>query len=225
MRRVNTAKDRKRDTDMGTKVFLGMPPASVVEWIRKHHVKPETHIKFSDGTEFYDVIEFPDGLDGIFDLRIAVKYSWTDEGHDGYDGPPSWDNKHPVEVVFGSNVINIGYYALESCHDLMSVAIPDSVTSIGDYAFVNCSGLTSVTIPDSVTSIGESTFSGCSGLTSVTIGNGVTSIGHWAFFNCSSLMSMTFSGKDKATVQGMSNYNWGLPSGCVIHCTDGDITI
>ena len=54
---------------------------------------PRTYIKFSDETEFYDVIEFPDGLDGIFDLRTAIKYGWTNEGSDGYGGPPIWDNK------------------------------------------------------------------------------------------------------------------------------------
>ena len=92
--------------------------------------------------------------------------------------------------------------AFYDCIRLTSVTIPSSVTSIGDYAFYDCSGLTSVTIPSSVTSIGSYVFSDCSGLTSV-----------------------TFFGKDKATVQGMANYNWGLNSGCVIHCTDGDITI
>ena len=105
------------------------------------------------------------------------------------------------------------------------MTIPNSVKSIGDYAFENCSGLTSVTIPDSVTSIGWNAFCGCSSLTSVTIGNGVTSIGMNAFIDCSVLTSVTFSDKDKATVQGMSNYSWELPSGCVLHCTDGDITL
>lgn len=45
------------------------------------------------------------------------------------------------------------------------------------------------------------------------------------FFGCSELMNVTFSGKDKATVKGMDNYSWALPSGCVIHCTDGDIIV
>ena len=82
-----------------------------------------------------------------------------------------------------------------------------------------------MTIPDSVTSIGSGAFSGCSGLTSVTIPDSVTSIGDYAFYGCSRLMNVTFSDKDKATVQGMSDYSWQLPSGCVIHCTDGDITL
>ena len=83
----------------------------------------------------------------------------------------------------------------------------------------------SVEIGTNVTSIGSSVFSGCSGLTSVTIPDSVTSIGSEAFYYCDGLASVTFSGKDKATVQGMANYSWALKSGCVIHCTDGDITI
>ena len=62
-------------------------------------------------------------------------------------------------------------------------------------------------------------------MTDIEIPSSVSSIGSGAFLGCVSLTSVTFSGKDKATVQGMANYNWGLPSGCVIHCTDGDITI
>ena len=84
----------------------------------------------------------------------------------------------------------------------LEVEIGSAVTSIGDGAFYQCTSLTSVTIPDSVTSIGSS-----------------------AFFECQDLRSITFSGKDKATVQNMANYSWGLGSGCIIHCTDGDITL
>ena len=38
-------------------------------------------------------------------------------------------------------------------------------------------------------------------------------------------MDVTFEGKDVATVEGMSSYSWGLPLGCVLHCTDGDTTV
>lgn len=106
-----------------------------------------------------------------------------------------------------------------------SVEIGSAVTSIEAFAFQDCSGLTTMTIPDSVTSLGYCAFSGCSGLTSVTIPDSVTSIGSYAFLGCSGLTSITMSGKIKATVQGMSGYSWMLPSGCVIHCTDGDITV
>ena len=100
------------------------------------------------------------------------------------------------------------------------------MTSIGDYAFDWCEELTSVTIPASVTSIGNLAFSLCGSLTSVTIGDGIKRIGERTFEYCIALTSVTFSGKDMTTVQGMANYsNWGLKSNCVIHCTDGDITI
>ena len=116
-------------------------------------------------------------------------------------------------------------YVFSECTSLTSVTIPNSVTRIREGAFFRCSSLTSVTIPSSVTSIGDYTFSGCTGLTSVTIPSSVTSIGDQVFGDCSGLTSVTFSGKNKAIVQGMANYNWGLKKGCVIHCTDGDITI
>ena len=128
-------------------------------------------------------------------------------------------------MTIPDSVTDIYEGAFYNCINLTSIEIPNSVTSIGWNAFSG-SGLVSVTIPDSVTSIEERAFDGCSELTSMTIGNGVTSIGSFAFYNCSSLTSMTFSGKDKTTVQDMENYySWNLPSGCVLHCTDGDITI
>ena len=89
--------------------------------------------------------------------------------------------------------------------NIVNVQIGNTVQSIGS-AFQNCINLTSITIPSTVTSIWEDTFNGCSGLTSV-----------------------TFEGKDKATVQGMDNYPFGLnysnENGVTVHCTNGDIQI
>ena len=84
--------------------------------------------------------------------------------------------------------------------------IGNTVTSIGNYAFQYCNSLTNMTIPNTMTSIGSYAFDGCSGLTSV-----------------------TFEGKDRETVQNMSNYPFGLNNanvdGVTIHCTDGDIQV
>ena len=181
-------------------------------------MKKETHIKFTDGTEGDYLIK------GTMDFPALIAAGLMPEGS-GTSTPPYWI-KQPVKAEIGSAVTSIGNYAFYNCSDLTSMTIPDSVTSIGDNAFSGCFKLTSVTIPDIVTSIGEYAFYNCSGLTSVTIPDSVTSIGGDAFSSCSSLTSVTFSGKDKATVQGMANYNsWGLKTGCVLHCTDGDITI
>ena len=178
---------------------------------------PKTKITFTDGTEGEYLIE------GAMDYPALIAAGLMPPGS-GTEMPPSW-NKGPMEVEIGSAVTSIGVSVFYYCSDLTSVTIPSSVTSIGSSAFEYCSGLTSVTIPEGVTSIGVSVFYYCSGLTSVTIPSSVTSIGSFAFSSCSGLTSVTFSGKDKATVKAMANYSWDLKTGCVIHCTDGDITI
>ena len=181
---------------MATEIYLGNPPKYVIDWINAHS-KPVISPKTK--------ITFTDGSEGDYlikgtmDCPALIAAGLMPEGS-GTNIPPSW-NKSPMEVEIGSAVTSIGKDVFGRT-SLTSVTIPDSVTSIGGYAFYDCSGLTSVTIPDSVTSIGGRAFEGCSGLTSI-----------------------TFSGKDKATVQGMGDYSWNLNSGCVLHCTDGNITV
>lgn len=128
-----------------------------------------------------------------------------------------------TSVIIPNSVTNIGSSVFENCFGLTSVTIPEGVVSIGFSAFNYCSNLTSVTIPNSVTSIADYAFSNCGNLTSMTIGNGVTSIGQNAFYSCTEYTSVTFSGKNMETVQNMENHYWGMGSGGVIHCTDGDL--
>ena len=204
---------------MATEIYLGEPPQYVIDWIKAHSKpagNPKTKITFKDGS-----VEEYDWSGEITQQTMADAGLWLPGGP---DTPPVWIKK-PAEVEIGSAVTSINNTAFHSCDSLTSVMIPDSVTSIGWNVFYKCRSLTSVTIPDSVTSIGDEAFYNCSGLTSVTIPWSVTSIGKSAFIYCSMLTSITFSGKDKATVQGMTNYSWDLNPGCVIHCTDGDITI
>ena len=86
-----------------------------------------------------------------------------------------------------------------------------------------------IEIGSSVTSIGDFAFSGCTNLTSVTIPNSVTNIGADVFYECSYLANITLEGKNKTTVQGMTNYPFGLDNandnGVTIHCTDEEIVI
>ena len=127
-------------------------------------------------------------------------------------------------ITIPDSVTSIGESAFTSCTDLSSVTIGNGVTSIGEYAFYNCSGLTSVTIPASVTLLGMFAFGGCINLPSITI-PATTSIDDAVFDNCTSLMSITMEGRTVAEVQDMEVNHWISTSGCVIHCTDGDITI
>lgn len=120
----------------------------------------------------------------------------------------------PSKAVSGQlsfpNITSLGYSAFYDCNGITSITIGENVTSIKTSTFTFCSGLTSITIPNKVESIGNYTFSSCYGLTSVTIPDSVTSIGDSAFIDCTNLTSVTFEGKDRATVQGMTNYPFGL---------------
>ena len=148
-----------------------------------------------------------------------TKITFTDGSVQEYD----WSGEINQQTMIVAGIFDQDAYIW--LKEPRSVEIGTNVTSIGSSAFFGCSGLASVTIGKGVTSIESLAFYGCSGLTSVTIPDSVTSIGSEAFYYCDGLASVTFSGKDKATVQGMANYSWQLNSGCIIHCTDGDITV
>ena len=135
----------------------------------------------------------------------------------------NWSGEITLQTMIDAGLYDINEYTW--VNGTYTIEIGTNVTSIGSGVFDTCINLTSVTIPDSVTSIGSRAFRDCRNLMSVTIPDSVTSIGSEAFETCINLKSVTFAGKDKATVQGMANYSWELNPGCVIHCTDGDITI
>jgi hypothetical protein len=146
-----------------------------------------------------------------------------------WDGDTEWT---PVSIegsIYGDSTDSLPTTQILNIENVVALEIGTDVTSIDELAFINCSRLTSVTIPNSVTNIGASAFRDCSGLTSVTIPERVESIGWRPFYNCYGLTSVTFEGKDRATVQGMTNYPFGLNhanrEGVTIHCTDDDISV
>lgn len=180
-----------------TEIYLGYPPEHIKNWIIEHS-KPT--VKAETHIKFVDGTEGDYLIEGAMDIPALIVAGLMPEGS-GTEIEPYWP-KHPLEINVGGAVTSIGTYAFSACDRLTSITIPDSVTSIGDFAFSGCARLTGIMIPDSVTSIDDTAFVGCHGLTDV-----------------------TFSSKDKAMVQSMENYSWNLYSGCVLHCTDGDITI
>ena len=148
-----------------------------------------------------------------------TKITFTDGSVEEYD----WSGMIVRQTMIDAGLWDNDSYAWIREPKIVEIGL--AVTNINMHAFANCYRLTSVTIPDSVTSIGYCSFQDSTNLTNMTIPSSVTSIGPMAFANCNSLKNVTFSGKDMATVLGMDQYPWELNSGCVLHCTDGDITI
>lgn len=143
--------------------------------------------------------------------------------------------------------LTIGATAFDSCTALERIEIPVGGTmTIGTTIFNN--GLASeiwlkapfnstliASIPSSkrinfiypsfTTSIASAEWQNSVKIKSAAIPSGVTSVGANAFDGCTNLTEITMEDKDISTVQGMTNYPFGLTTGQVIHCTDGDITI
>lgn len=143
--------------------------------------------------------------------------------------------------------LNIGATAFDSCTALERIEIPVGGTlTIGTTIFNN--GLASeiwlkapfnstliASIPSSkrinfiypsfTTSIASAEWQNSVKIKSAAIPGGVTSVGANAFDGCTNLTEITMADKDISTVQGMTNYPFGLTTGQVIHCSDGDITI
>lgn len=123
-------------------------------------------------------------------------------------------------IIMSNSITSIGSSAFSGCVGLSAITISNNVESIGSEAFNSCEALTSITLPNSVTSIGSAAFSYCNTLTSITLPNSVTSIGYWAFGQCPA--TVTFEGKDKATVQGMTEFRWEIGTDKIV-CTDGTL--
>ena len=119
----------------------------------------------------------------------------------------------------------IGYNSIENIVNALSINIGIGVTSISDMFASSCINLEEVTIPNTVTTIGEGAFANTINMTTLVIPSSVQSIGNGAFYAARNMEEITFEGKTVAQVQAMANYSWRIISRCVLHCTDGDITV
>jgi hypothetical protein len=138
-------------------------------------------------------------------------------------GYSSWTNC-PTKVEIGSGVTRLGHNAFQSGKQITQVTMADSVLTMGDRVFQDCDNLATVTLSNNLTEIGKESFK-WSAITGMTVPSSVTTIGSNVFSVCNSLNAITFQGKTKTQVQGMTNYNFGLKSGCVVTCSNGTITI
>lgn len=173
-------------------------------------VKTATTFYFSNGTSTES--EITGELTSAILVNLGLKSGYS-----------TWVNC-PTRVEIGSGVTRIGHNAFQSGKALTEVTMADSVLTMGDRVFQDCDNITTVTLSNNLTEIGKESFK-WSGITGMTIPSSVTTIGSSVFASCSKLNAITFQGKTTTQVQGMTNYNFGLKSGCVVTCSNGTITI
>lgn len=131
-----------------------------------------------------------DAVNGImYDFKDDAKASVVSHSDFYYSG----DIVIPETVTYRGvtyTVTEIADIAFQECHELTSVAMPNTIKRIGNYAFYQCSALTSITLPPSLVEIGTSAFAE-SGLTELVVPNSVVVIGEGAFAMSASLTSVT----------------------------------
>lgn len=185
-------------------------------------------------SECYGLSSIPQELLAIgvgFDTSQATSYSSTAEEPGGYRFHllPRYVKSTDV---YQDYIGNYGRYAYERW------------TSGGIF---NATGITSLPYAGSITSMPYSSgklilykeFSNCEVLNNVTIPSSVKRIARDAFSGCIRLKAITFEGRTMQAVRGIGEpstgwtyinekakaFPFGLPSGCVITCTDGTITV
>ena len=93
------------------------------------------------------------------------------------------------------------------------------------FASSSVSAITLNSVMSATVKLDANALSNLSNLQTVTLNGSSFNIHANAFSYSSNITSVTFTSKTISQVQGIRNYPWGLPTECVIHCSDGDITI
>lgn len=198
-------------------------------------VLPSTLIKIGDYT-----------FTGCTNLKdLIIPDGVTEIGSYAFSGCQSFKN-----ITIPESVKTLGVAVFSSCSNLETINIPDAITSIGqsmfsgcikleqidipenvktiEYsAFQNCSTLNTIRIPEGVTTISDSLFAGCTSLTTISLPSTITSFGMYSFSNCTQLTIVNFE-NTKLKYAGINKYSnyykQGVPSNCIVRCTDGDTT-
>lgn len=135
-------------------------------------------------------------------------------------------NKISGDFNIKAGTITVADSAFARCSELTSVSIPDGITGIGDKTFTGCTNLKRINVPDTVTMIGDYAFDGCSGLASINISKNVKSIGVMVFSGCDKLRNINFSGTMEEWENIAKKNNWSKDIDmCVVHCTDGNVSL
>lgn len=197
---------------------------------------PIGSIGYDNDDGWHDPLKMPDKCGfhieyssecGVFD-RVKTAAFYSDGRREQYDIVGTLNRGDVLStdltsIVVGTAVTAIGNSAFENVASLEKCCLSTSVISIGNAAFKNCSSIDGSNFNYSAqVYIGEEAFAGCNAIM-LTLTD-TMSIGTNAFAtNSQSLLMAPFN--TQAEIQTMSNYSWGLPSGSVIMCSDGYLTV
>lgn len=98
-----------------------------------------------------------------------------------------------MEVVVGTDLIEIRECAFQNCYNLSSITLNEGLFRLGKSAFSACYNLKSINLPNTIENIDSYCFTNC-GLTSVTIPEKLVVISPGVFMGCSDMQSVKFSG-------------------------------
>lgn len=130
------------------------------------------------------------------------------------------------DILLPSNIKELVSHTFAFCRNLSNITFSEGLTTIGWNAFFGCTGLINISFPNSLTRIESGAFTRCSNLSYIEIQSNINYIAYDSFSECTNLLNITINGKNSSTISNMlSTHYWGLPSGCVIHCEDDDITV
>lgn len=137
-----------------------------------------------------------------------------------YAGDTEWRTVSISGEIAGSWMDAAATTQIPNVSDVVAIELGTDINTIGDLTFCNCQNLTSIVIPATVNYMNSNVFDGCTNLTDITLP--FIPSGSLIFSN-SGITTVTINGT-KENVEIMY-WQWGLSSGCVIHCTDDDIVV
>ena len=125
------------------------------------------------------------------------------------------------KVVVPNNICILTKEAFKDNNYVKEVILPNRIYVIKEETFANCASLNKITLPSELERIECRAFYNCASLESITIPKNILDISVEAFYG-SSIKTITFLGtKDKWKFTRF----YGLSSGVIVHCADGDIII
>ncbi len=128
------------------------------------------------------------------------------------------------ELVVPDSVTTIGSRIVGDCTNLKTVTIGGGITSLGVFSFFNLPNLTTVTLNSAELYLDYLSFDTCEKLEKIVLNGPAISLHFGSISDCHSLKTIEYNGtiaQWQACVSDVDSPLKGIPSDCVVYCTDG----